>query len=96
MDFKIKIPNLAKILKNRTHLIAKIFAVIIIIINSFTIAISRHAPLILMPLQLPALARVTTIRGILPLLVPVREGKYRVPKLVSRDAIATSLVSPLP
>ena len=41
------------------------------------------------PLQLPALARVATICRVLPLLVPVREGKYRVPKLVPRDAIAT-------
>ena len=53
-------------------------------------------PIIPMPLQLPALARVAIIRGILPLLLPVREGIILVPKLVTRDANAALTMSPLP
>ena len=48
-------------------------------------------PLILpLPPQLPALARVPTIRRTLPPLLPVREDKFRVPKLVARDSIETA------
>ena len=53
-------------------------------------------PIILLPLQLPALARVATIRGILPPSTPDREGIYHVPMLVKRDANAALTMSPLP
>jgi hypothetical protein len=82
---------LGKILKNRTHLIAKIFKFFIMIICFLIFALIK----LLLP-QLPALARVTTIRGILPPLLPVREDKCHVPKLVARDANAALTMSPLP
>ncbi len=43
--------------------------------------------------QLPALARVITIRGILPPSSPARVGKGHVPMLVKRDALATATIA---
>ena len=45
----------------------------------------------LLPPSLPALARVPIIRRTLPPLLPVREDKFRVPKLVARDSIETAI-----